>query len=194
MYTQRCNFHSRCCRLPPWRCGDAVFPNMVRGVTFPSNTWGIRPITMHLDSWPIRAHRGFQNDELFKKLTRFRKAGQRGATIMYSMWNITCFFNLKPRKHIALHQIHKIMLFLTTLFYPFKRIDHAKVTPSFFAYTFVRCYANVPMAAAATARTEDSVIITHQTCITFFHLRNTKEDIYLTILITDKGVISQNLL
>ncbi len=145
-----------------------------------------------LDSWPIRAHRGFQNDELCKKLTRFRKAGQRGATIMYSMWNITCFFNLKPRKHIALHQIHKIMLFLTTLFYPFKRIDHAKVTPSFFAYTFVRCYANVPMAAAATARTEDSVIITHQTCITFFHLRNTKEDIYLTILITDKGVISQN--
>ncbi len=30
------------------------------------------------------------------------------------------FFNLKPHKHIALHQIHKIMLFLATSYDPFK--------------------------------------------------------------------------
>ncbi len=33
---------------------------------------------------------------------------------MYSMWKIMCFFNLKPHKHIALHQIQKIMFFLAT--------------------------------------------------------------------------------
>ncbi len=36
------------------------------------------------------------------------------------MWKIMCFFNLKPRKHIALHQIHKIILFLATSYDPFK--------------------------------------------------------------------------
>ncbi len=30
------------------------------------------------------------------------------------------FFNLKPRKHIAIHQIHKIMFFLATSYDPFK--------------------------------------------------------------------------
>ncbi len=39
---------------------------------------------------------------------------------MYSMWKIMCFFNLKTHKHIALHQIHKIMLFLATSYNPFK--------------------------------------------------------------------------
>ncbi len=29
------------------------------------------------------------------------------------------FLNLKPNKHIALHQIHKIMLFLATSYDPF---------------------------------------------------------------------------
>ncbi len=37
----------------------------------------------------------------------FRKAGQRGATIMYGMWKIMCVLNLKPRKQILLHKIHK---------------------------------------------------------------------------------------
>ncbi len=32
------------------------------------------------------------------------------------------FFNLKPHKHIALHQIHKIMFFLATSYDPFKTI------------------------------------------------------------------------
>ncbi len=40
---------------------------------------------------------------------------------MYSMWKIM-FFNLKPRKHIALHQIHQIMLFLATSYDPLKII------------------------------------------------------------------------
>ncbi len=35
---------------------------------------------------------------------------------MYSISKIICFFNLKPHKHIALHQVHKIMLFLATSF------------------------------------------------------------------------------
>ncbi len=38
---------------------------------------------------------------------------------MYSMWKIMCFLNLEPCKHIALHQIHKIMLFLATSYDPF---------------------------------------------------------------------------
>ncbi len=74
-----------------------------------------------LDSWPIRAHLASQNDELCKKSTHFRKAGHRGATVIYSMWKIMCFLNLKPHKHIALHQIHKIMFFLATSYDPFKR-------------------------------------------------------------------------
>ncbi len=35
---------------------------------------------------------------------------------MYSMWKIICFFNLKPHKHIALHQI---MFFLAMSYDPF---------------------------------------------------------------------------
>ncbi len=37
------------------------------------------------------------------------------------MWKIMCF-NLEPRKHIALHQIHKLMFFFATSYDPFK--DH----------------------------------------------------------------------
>ncbi len=61
-----------------------------------------------LDSWPIRAHRAFQNEELCKN----RRVSERRGREEYGMWKIMCFFNLKPRKHIALHQIHQIMLFL----------------------------------------------------------------------------------
>ncbi len=38
---------------------------------------------------------------------------------MYSMWKIMCFLNFKPHKHIALHQIHKIMFFLAMSYDPF---------------------------------------------------------------------------
>ncbi len=38
---------------------------------------------------------------------------------MYSICKIMCFLNLELRKHIALHQIHQIMLFLATSYDPF---------------------------------------------------------------------------
>ncbi len=38
---------------------------------------------------------------------------------MYSMWIIMCFLNIKLHKHIALHQMHKIMFFLATSCDPF---------------------------------------------------------------------------
>ncbi len=41
---------------------------------------------------------------------------------MYSVWKIMCFLNLEPRKHVALHQIHKIMLFLATSYDPFNSV------------------------------------------------------------------------
>ncbi len=74
-----------------------------------------------LDSCPIRARLSSQNDELCKSQRAFRKAEHRGATVMYSMWKIMCLFNLKTHKHIALHQIQKIMFFLATSYDPFKQ-------------------------------------------------------------------------
>ncbi len=75
-----------------------------------------------LESWPIRARLASQNDELC-----FRKADHIGATIMYIMYVENNVFNLKPHKHIALHQIHKIMLFLAT---PFKTDSSLKMSES----------------------------------------------------------------
>jgi len=72
-----------------------------------------------LDSWPIRAHLTFQRGS-FVKIEVFQKAGHKGETIMYSIWKIMCFLNFKPHKHIALHQIHKIMFFLAASYDPFK--------------------------------------------------------------------------
>ncbi len=69
-----------------------------------------------LDSWPIRARLASQKMSFVKI-----DAEHRGATIMHNMWKIMCFLNFKPHKHIALHQIHKIMFFLATSYDPFKR-------------------------------------------------------------------------
>ncbi len=69
-----------------------------------------------MDSRSNKAHLASQNDELCK-IGVFQKGG---ATIMYSMWKIMCFLNLKLHKHIALHQIHKTMLFLAMSYDPFK--------------------------------------------------------------------------
>ncbi len=77
-----------------------------------------------LDSWPIRAHFASQNDELCKNTTRFRKAEHRGATTNVQYVENNVFFNLKPHKHIALHQIHKIMLFSATSYDPFNNIKY----------------------------------------------------------------------
>ncbi len=48
------------------------------------------------------------------------------------MWKIMCF-NLEPRKHIALHQIHKLMFFLATSYDPFK--DHVTYLNILLQYT-----------------------------------------------------------
>ncbi len=39
--------------------------------------------------------------------THLREAGHRGPTIIYSVWKIMCFLNIKACQHILLHQIHK---------------------------------------------------------------------------------------
>ncbi len=67
-----------------------------------------------LDSWPIRAHLASQNDELCKN----RRVSER-RDIEEQQYCTVCgkycgFFNLKSHKHIALHQIHKILFFLAT--------------------------------------------------------------------------------
>ncbi len=48
---------------------------------------------------------------LWKRTKRFREAGYRGPTIMYSIWKkYIIFFNIKACQHILLHQIHKIVI------------------------------------------------------------------------------------
>ncbi len=94
-----------------WR--RCVFPDTVKGVTFPSHTWDIRPITTHWRAGQSE-HTALLRTMSFVKIS----------TIMYSMWKIMCFLNLKPRKRIVFHQIHKIMLFLVTLYDPFNTYQH----------------------------------------------------------------------
>ncbi len=96
--------------------------NTVRGVTFLSHAWGIQPITTHWIAGQSE-HASLLRTMTCKNHT-FQKGGAGGATIMYSMWKIMCFFNLKPHKHIALHQIHQIMLFFSNVIYPFNRMKN----------------------------------------------------------------------
>ncbi len=72
--------------------------------------FGVRPITMHCVSWPIRA------DCACRCL---REAVHIGPTIMYSIWKMICFLNIKACQHILLHQIHKIMIFKKASYDPF---------------------------------------------------------------------------
>ncbi len=89
------------------------------GVTFLSHAWGIRPITTHQIAGQSE-HASLLRTMSFVKIDAFQKAEHRGATIMYSMWKIMCFFfYLKPHKNITLHQIHEIMFFLATSYGPF---------------------------------------------------------------------------
>ncbi len=78
--------------LPPPCCRDTAFPNMVRGVTFPSHAWGIQPITSHWTAGQSE-HTSLFRTMSFVKIDTF----QKGATIMYGMWKIMCFLNLKPK-------------------------------------------------------------------------------------------------
>ncbi len=85
--------------------------NYGKGVTFATSACGVRPITMHCASWPIRADCACRKEGLCRKRSVLREAGHRGPTIMYSIWKIRCFLNIKTCQHILLHQIHKIMIF-----------------------------------------------------------------------------------
>ncbi len=60
-----------------------------------------------LDIWPIRAHFASRNNELCKNMFVSERLDIEEH-----------FFFLKPHKHIALHQIHKIMFFLATSYDP----------------------------------------------------------------------------
>ncbi len=85
---------------------------MVRSVTFPTHACGVRPITMHVVSWPIRAGCACWKEELCRKLCVWEMRGieklkvhlwkchnmcynNKGTTIMYSIWKIMCFLTLK---------------------------------------------------------------------------------------------------
>ncbi len=87
-----------------------------KGVTFPMR--GVQPITMNCASWPIRADCLSEGGTL-KKTVRLREEGHRGPIIMYSIWKIMCFLNIKACQHILLHQIHKIMIFKKESYDPF---------------------------------------------------------------------------
>ncbi len=77
---------------------------------------GVRPITMHCVSWPIRVDCACQKEGLCIKRKRLREAGH---TIMYSIWKIMCLLNIKAWRHILLHQI---MIFKKASYDPFKAV------------------------------------------------------------------------
>ncbi len=62
-------------------------------VTFPTSACGVRPVTMHCASWPIRADCVGRRD--FVENDAFERGGHRGPTIMYSIWKICVFLTLK---------------------------------------------------------------------------------------------------
>ncbi len=72
--------------------------------------------------WPIRADCTCRKEGLCRKTTRLREAGHRWPTIMYSIWKIMCFLNIKACQHISVtqNQIHKIMIFKKASYDPFK--------------------------------------------------------------------------
>ncbi len=66
-----------------------------------------------LDSWPIRANLASQNDDIFLNLRISERRSNNNV-----QYNKSCvFLTLKKHKHIALHQIHKIMLSIPPLVY-----------------------------------------------------------------------------
>ncbi len=51
------------CRL---NCFGSWSSIMLKGVTFPTHGWDVRPISMHWVSWPIRAQLAFPKKELYR--------------------------------------------------------------------------------------------------------------------------------
>ncbi len=72
-----------------WKLKLAI---MVKIFTFPKHAWGVRPITMHWVSWPIRTDCACQKEGLYRK-QRLRAAGHRGPTI--STVFDKCFWTIK---------------------------------------------------------------------------------------------------
>ncbi len=87
--------------------------NMVRGLRYSAHN--------ALDSWPIIAHFASQNDELCKNRRVSERRGIEEQQLCAVCGKYCVSFNLEPRKHIASHQIHKIMLFLATSYDSFKK-------------------------------------------------------------------------
>ncbi len=84
---------------------------------------------------------------------------QRGATIMCGMWNIMCFLNFKPRKHIALHQIHQIMFFLETSYEPLDRAGQFFSFVSVLLSQVVLVRWNEPFQKLATCDTDGGIFV-----------------------------------
>ncbi len=84
---RRHNFYSRCSIVAAtamaWRC--CVFPNMVRGVTFPSHAWGIRPITMHWIAGQSEHTMSFSTMR-FEKTGAFQKVGAERSNTHFGEW------------------------------------------------------------------------------------------------------------
>ncbi len=51
------------CRL---NCFGSWSSILLKGVTFPTHGWDVRPISMHWVSWPIRAQLAFPKKELYR--------------------------------------------------------------------------------------------------------------------------------
>ncbi len=91
---------------------------------FPSRAWtdgktkssifdtacGVRPITMHCASWPIRADCACRKEELCRKWSVWERRGKEELKYC-TVFEKLCFLNIKADLHIPLHQIHKIMIF-----------------------------------------------------------------------------------
>ncbi len=80
---------------------------------------GVRPITMHCASWPIRAHCAFVKERLCINRSVWERRGIEDLQYV-QYWKIMCFLNIKACQHILLHQKHKIMIFKKASYDPFK--------------------------------------------------------------------------
>ncbi len=126
----------------------------------------------------------------FVKSTCFRKAGHRGATIMYSIWKMFLFFYFKPHKHIALHQIHKIMLFLAMSYDPFKSVHlvlsiyrsiYRSINLSFYVtiYCSFVCFISIYLLIVCSMSVCVTIVLSFHLSIISFYL-----SFYVTIVIS----------
>uniref|UniRef100_A0A673MVB0 serine C-palmitoyltransferase n=1 Tax=Sinocyclocheilus rhinocerous TaxID=307959 RepID=A0A673MVB0_9TELE len=67
---------------------------MVRGVTFPTSACGVRPITMHWVSWPIRVYHAACNGELYSRpfIESFEETPMLLAVLTYMSYGILTIF------------------------------------------------------------------------------------------------------